>query len=87
VNSGQQRWNAAVDVYAMANPPKSISIFIPEDTLANLDMADIIAVRVAHLNNAMKNPDEHHSLKNDLITHLWNHHRAGHNNNPDNPFV
>jgi hypothetical protein len=81
VNSGEQQWHAAVDAFANAEPPENVSLFVQEDVLANLEMADIIAIRVAHFNNAMKNADEHHSLKNDLITHLWNRHHNAQNNN------
>jgi hypothetical protein len=81
VNNGQERWNAAVDAFANGDPPQSVSLFVQNHQLENLNLADVIAIRVAHLNNAMKNIDEHNSLKNDLITHLWNHHIAQNNNN------
>jgi hypothetical protein len=30
-----------------------------------------MAIRVAHLNEEMKNQQEHFSLKSDLMIHLW----------------
>jgi hypothetical protein len=34
-------------------------------------LATHIAIHVAHLNESIKNQQEHFSLKNDLMSHLW----------------
>jgi hypothetical protein len=54
--------------------------------LVEADLATRIAIRVAHLNESIKNQPEHFSLKNDLMSHLWErkqHHRSQRNHDDD----
>jgi hypothetical protein len=59
------------------NHPPTVSLFRNEDdnigdnVLVQADMATRMAIRVAHMNEQMKNQQEHFSLKNDLMNHLW----------------
>jgi hypothetical protein len=43
-----------------------------------------MAIRVAHMNDQMKNQQEHFSLKNDLMAHLWNNRKNRQRNNQNN---
>lgn len=56
-----------------------------ENILLQADLSTRIAIRVAHMNEMMKNQQEHLSLKNDLMNHLWqNRSRRQRSNNPRN---
>jgi hypothetical protein len=57
--------------------PPTVTLFRNEEEnvggniLVKADLATRIAIRVAHLNESIKNQQEHFSLKNDLMSHLW----------------
>jgi hypothetical protein len=57
--------------------PPTVTLFRNEEEnvggniLVEADLATRIAIRVAHLNESIKNQQEHFSLKNDLMSHLW----------------
>jgi hypothetical protein len=76
------------------NHPPTVSLFCNEDNnfgnnvLVQADMArTCMAIRVAHMNEQMKNQQEHFSLKNDLMNHLWQNwkkwQRSSNQNNDD----
>jgi hypothetical protein len=82
-----QRFYTDVDQFREEDPPNKISLFWPEDEvndnmLLGFDLANIVAHRVAHLNNKMKSMQEHILLKADLMSHLWN--RRNDNSEGDN---
>jgi hypothetical protein len=72
--------------------PPTVTLFRNEEEnvggniLVEADLATRIAIRVAHLNESIKNQPEHFSLKNDLMSHLWErkqHHRSQRNHDDD----
>jgi hypothetical protein len=57
--------------------PPTVTLFgnkeenVGGNILIEADLATRIAIHVAHLNESIKNQQEHFSLKNDLMSHLW----------------
>jgi hypothetical protein len=79
LNRGEE-WYAATDPFQPTpnnnNPPPVVSLFKHDDNDGNIlfaeaDLATRVAIRVAHLNEQIKNQGEHFSLKSDLMNHLW----------------
>jgi hypothetical protein len=74
-------WYAATDTFCATNnnnqQPPNVSLFRTEEEnttgniLVGADLLTRLAIRVAHLNESIKNQQEHFSLKNDLMSHLW----------------
>jgi hypothetical protein len=58
-----------------SSDPPVVSLFRNDEEDENIlfqnDLATSIAIRVAHMNERMKCQQEHFSLKNDLMNHLW----------------
>jgi hypothetical protein len=80
-----REWYASTDTYRPdadnnnPTPPPSVSLFQRSDDsnsnfLLQADLSTRMAIRVAHLNQQIKNQEEHLSLKNDLMNHLWQRH-------------
>jgi ABC-type xylose transport system permease subunit len=57
--------------------PPTVSMFCLDQSsmvkmfLLKADLSTCIAICVTHMNEMMKNQQEHLSLKNDLMNHLW----------------
>jgi hypothetical protein len=74
------------------NRPPIVSLFRNEDEssgnntniILQSDLATRMAIRVAHMNDQMKNQQEHFSLKSDLMMHLWNNRKNRQCNNQNN---
>jgi hypothetical protein len=80
-------WYTATDTYRATNndnndnnnnqQPPTVTLFrnkeenVGGNILVEADLATHIVIRVAHLNESIKNQQEHFSLKNDLMSHLW----------------
>jgi hypothetical protein len=82
IEAGLQ-WYAATDPFRTTNNetihPPVVSLFHNDEQqnhntgniLTEADLSTRMAIRVAHLNEEMKNQQEHFSLKSDLMIHLW----------------
>jgi hypothetical protein len=82
IQAGQE-WYAATDPFRATNnetnDPPIVLLFHNDEQqhhyaaniLIKADLATRMAICVAHLNEEMKNQQEHFSVKNDLMNHLW----------------
>jgi hypothetical protein len=70
---------AAAAAAAATNDIPAFSLFGTDNDdptlVANLQQAEIRSMQMAALSERMKSRDEHHSLKNDLVEHIWNNYR------------